>query len=187
MIEAHLRQERRGARNLYVMVKPPAEVAEQIAAHPRAWRGRGAELLHMTVQPIIDLSILTADLARRVRETIAELCATVDASAFQATMDRIVDTGRTVKLRAGRALPGADAFHAAIRRALTRDGFPLMSYSFTPHVTLAYRPDGLGNEAVEPVRWLVEEIRLIESVVGERRHIEHGRWRLAAQQGELFR
>lgn len=55
-------------------------------------------------------------------------------------------------------------------------------YRLAPHVTFAYRPDGLGSEAIIPIVWPVDEILLVESLVGKPRHVVHGRWRLLSNQ-----
>jgi 2'-5' RNA ligase len=45
-----------------------------------------------------------------------------------------------------------------------------------PHVTINYRGDRLGSRKIDPIGWTVEEILLVESVVGQTRHIVHGCW-----------
>lgn len=47
-----------------------------------------------------------------------------------------------------------------------------------PHVTINYRGDRLGAQKITPVGWTVDAILLIESVVGNATHVEHGRWPL---------
>jgi RNA 2',3'-cyclic 3'-phosphodiesterase len=160
-------------RILYVMAKPPSALADQIAALPRAWRSRSAELLHITVQPLFDLRSLPPEILPRA---IAWCEALRSAPPFRVTLDCIRESASTVSLRG--SAPGAAAFHRAVRDALMRDGFPVPPYRFDPHVTIAYRPDGKGNEAIAPIAWDVEELLLVESVVGEARHVVHGRWPL---------
>ncbi len=47
-----------------------------------------------------------------------------------------------------------------------------------PHVTINYRGDRLGSQKMAPIGWMVEEILLMESIVGKTTHVEHGRWPL---------
>jgi 2'-5' RNA ligase len=162
---------RRAGRMLSLMAKPPAEVAARIAALPRAWPGRPATLLHVTVQPLFDLRPLPDAMLPR----IVAWCEGVAAAPLPLSFDRVRETANTVSLRPGDDTPGAAAFHAAVRAGLMRDGFPLMPYRFDPHLTLGYRPDGLGDEAITPIGWTVEELLLVESVVGETRHVVHAR------------
>lgn len=54
--------------------------------------------------------------------------------------------------------------------------------SFTPHVTLAYsRDELLASEPVSPVHWLVDELALVHSVVGQADYEVLARWPLPAQ------
>ncbi len=170
--------------HLYIMAKPPEEVIQQIAALSRTSRNRPYELLHVTVQPVLVLEWMPADMADEIRRSILELCAKIDAPSGEVVMNRIVESANAVTLRG--AMYGASEFHAAIRAGLGRNGLPLLDYHFAPHITLAYRPDGRGHEFIEPIRWTVEEFLLVESVYGETRHIELGRWPLRSRQGELF-
>lgn len=51
--------------------------------------------------------------------------------------------------------------------------------SFTPHVTLAYsRGELLASEPVSPVHWLVDELALVHSVIGQADYEVLARWSL---------
>ena len=56
-----------------------------------------------------------------------------------------------------------------------------------PHITINYRGDRLGSESLgkkmPPIGWTVDEIILMESIVGKTTHVEHGRWRLRGDAG----
>jgi len=45
-------------------------------------------------------------------------------------------------------------------------------------MTLDHRGGRPGRLLDQPIAWLVEEFVLVESVHGETRHLEWGRWRL---------
>jgi len=47
-----------------------------------------------------------------------------------------------------------------------------------PHVTINYAGDRLRGGKMAPIGWTVDEILLVESVVGRATHIAHGRWPL---------
>ena len=47
-----------------------------------------------------------------------------------------------------------------------------------PHLTINYRGDRLSSQKMVPIGWMVEEIQLVESIVGKATHVEHGRWQL---------
>jgi 2'-5' RNA ligase len=170
--------------HLFIMAKPPEEVVQQIAALSRTSRTRPSDLLHMTVQPVLVLEWMPADMADDVRRSLQELCGKIDAPSGEVVMNRIVESAKAVTLRG--TMHGASEFHAAICAGLGRNGLPLLDYHFAPHITLAYRADGRGHEFIEPIRWVVEQFLLVESIYGETRHIELGRWSLRSRQGELF-
>lgn len=73
----------------------------------------------------------------------------------------------------------ARAFQAALIRHLIEHRAPLMlGATPEPHLTIAYTGDRLGAQKIASIRWNVEDILLIESIVGQTRHIVHGQWRL---------
>ncbi len=100
------------------------------------------------------------------------------ATAARVVFDRLHDSGRTLALCGSETMRGICRLQDAIRQHLSCHGIPLPRYRFNPHITLAYRSDGRGSETIDPISWSVEDVLLIESVYGEGRHIEHGRWRL---------
>jgi 2'-5' RNA ligase len=163
------------ARNpLYVMAKPPREVAAWIAALPRNDAGRAAELLHFTVLALFDLHYAPPEWLPAV---IAALDA-FEGTAFPLAFDRI-ENRKAVTLRTRTPLAEARAFQASLVRHLLQHRAPLMlGTTPEPHVTINYRGDRLGAQKIAAIGWMVEEILLVESVVGKATHILHGRWPL---------
>jgi len=53
---------------------------------------------------------------------------------------------------------------------------------FRPHVTLLYGDRAVPSEPIAPIRWEVNELVLIQSVVGEHVHIDLDRWPLTSPQ-----
>ena len=166
----------RASNPLYLMAKPSDEVRTQTIATGRVDPFRDAGLLHMTIQPLCDLATLPAGVAAWVAGLLNG-----QLPSFQLVFDRIVESARTVSLRGSQPAEGAIAFQRAIVSALIERGFPVPPYRLVPHVTIAYHCDGLGSEAILPIHWSVQEVLLVESVVGRARHIVHGRWGLAAR------
>jgi len=145
------------ARNpLYVMAKPPPDVAAEIAALPRNDPERPPELLHVTLLSLFDLH-------HAPPEWLAQIIAALDgfsAPAFPLAFDRI-ENRKAVTLRTREPLAEARAFQAALVRHLLERKAPMMlGTTPEPHVTINYHGDRL----------------LVESVVGKTTHIEHGRW-----------
>lgn len=163
------------ARNpLYVMAKPPPAVQAAIVALPRNDAARGPDLLHVTLASLFDLHDAPPEWLPAVIAAID----TFQGHAFPLMFDRI-EVHKAVTLRTRDPLAGARAFQAALMRTLVERRAPLMlGTTPVPHVTINYRDDRLGARKIAPIAWTVEEILLVESVVGKTTHIEHGRWRL---------
>ena len=165
------------ARNpLYVLAKPPPDVAARIAALPRNDPGRGSTLLHVTLMKLFDLHHAPPDWLPQV---IAALDGFV-GGAFPLTFDRI-ENHKAVTLRTRDSLPEARAFQAALLRHLLEKRAPMMlGTTPEPHVTINYHGDRLRAAKMPPIGWTVSEILLVESVVGKATHVEHGRWALSS-------
>lgn len=158
----------------YVMAKPPAVLAGTIGAMPRAC-GYEAARMHVT------LVRLGGSLPRAVLPWLARRLEELDIPPFRLVFDRIVSSDHVVALTGTEALRGAMRAQKAIVRMLSAKGVPTYGPDpFWPHLTISYRPDGRGTEAIDPISWRVDEILLVESVVGEGRHVEHGRFPLRA-------
>jgi 2'-5' RNA ligase len=52
-----------------------------------------------------------------------------------------------------------------------------------PHITINYRGDRQNAQKMPPIGWTVDEIILMESIVGKTTHVEHGRWPLCGDTG----
>ena len=172
------------ARNpLYVMAKPPPAVQEQIAALPRNDPGRGPDLLHVTLISLYDLHHAPPGW---LPATIAALGSFV-AVPFALRFDRI-ENRKAVTLRTRDPLAEARAFQKALVNHLLREKAPIMDGTTPePHITINYRGDRLGSETLgkktPPIGWTVDEIILMESIVGKTTHVEHGRWPLCGDAG----
>jgi 2'-5' RNA ligase len=163
------------ARNpLYIMAKPPPDAQAQITALARNDPGRGADLLHVTLVSLFDLHYAPPEWLPAVTAALDSF----DAPAFPLAFDRI-ENRKAVTLRTRAPLAEARAFQAALVRHLLERKAPMMlGTTPEPHVTINYRGDRLGSQKIAPIGWTVEEILLVESIVGQTTHVEHGRWRL---------
>ncbi len=168
------------ARNpLYIMAKPPAEICDQIIALPRNDPGRGADLLHVTLLSLFDVHYAPPEWLPAVVAALDSF----EGPAFPLTFDRI-ENRKAVTLRTRAPLAEARGVQAALVRHLLERKAPMMlGTTPEPHVTINYHGDRLRAQAIAPIGWTVDEILLIESVVGKTTHIEHGRWRLKAGAG----
>lgn len=163
------------ARNpLYIMAKPPLEVRAQITALPRNDPGRSADLLHVTLLSLFDLY-------KKPPEWLPAVITALDsfrAPPFPLLFDRI-ENRKAVTLRTRDPLTQARAVQAALVRHLVEQRAPIMDGTAPqPHVTINYRGDRLRTEKIAPIAWTVDEILLVESIVGKTTHVVHGRWLL---------
>jgi 2'-5' RNA ligase len=51
---------------------------------------------------------------------------------------------------------------------------------FTPHVTLLYDAACVDETTVEPISWTAREFVLVNSLIGQGKHVTLGRWPLRA-------
>ena len=163
------------ARNpLYVMAKPPPDVQARIIALPRNDPERGPELLHVTLMTLFDLHYVSPDWLPAVIAALDSF----EGPAFPLRFDRI-ENRKAVTLRSRAPLPEARSLQAALVRHLLEKRAPIMDGTTPePHVTINYHGDRLNAQKIDPIGWTVDEILLMESVVGKTTHIEHGRWAL---------
>jgi 2'-5' RNA ligase len=164
----------RARRPLYIFARPPLAVQAQITALPRNDPSRDSALLHVTLVSLFDLYRAPPDWLPR---TIAALDS-FDAAPFPVAFDRI-ENRKAVTLRTRDPLAEARAFQAALVRHLLEHKAPMMlGTTPEPHVTINYRGDRLNAQKMPMIGWTVDEIILMESVVGKTTHVEHGRWPL---------
>lgn len=161
-------------RPLYLMVKPPAEIAARIDALSRNDRRRGVDLLHMTLAAFGDLAEAPAGFLELVIRGLDDF----DAGAFAVRFDRI-ECRKATTLRSSLPLVAAWDFQRRLAEYFTQHGFTAFNLPTETHVTIDYRGDGMGAEAIAPIAWTVAEVMLVESVTGEGRHIVHARRPLA--------
>lgn len=163
---------------LYIMAKPPPEIAAQIWALPRNDPSRGTELLHVTLLSLYDLHHVSQDWLPRTKAALDSFV----ASAFPLAFDRI-ENRKAVTLRTRDPLAEARMFQKALLSHLLHAKAPIMDGTTPePHVTINYRGDRLGSQKMPIIGWTVEEFLLTESIVGKTTHVQHGRWPLRAKE-----
>lgn len=161
------------ARGLYLMSKPPMLERRAVAAMPRYSSARDPALLHLTIMGLFDL----AGQPEELLHTFAGLMKGFFAYAFHVRFDRIAESG-VVALSSRRQLQGAVEFQRQLTQYLRSRDFTWFGKPPRPHMTIRYGRDGVGDEAILPIGWRVDEILLIESLGGKATHIERGRWQL---------
>ena len=165
--------------NLFFAVQPAAEERARIGDLIASLRLGGVPMrldrLHITTLSLVVDDVLPDGLAQEA----AEIAASVRMPAFRVIFDRLVGGNRSALLLPSEPLEALRMFRERLGFALTRAGIAFrQSGRFTPHVTLLYGGQPRPEIEIEPISWLVEDFVLIDSVIGETKHIELGRWPL---------
>lgn len=141
-----------------------------------------AEHLHLTLHHVGDFEGFPADLVHK----LLEASKTVHAPAVPVCLDALLSFGRANRrnnplvLLAGEPLEPLRAFHRSLGVHLQSAGLGSARGKFTPHLTLLYDDALIELRAVEPLRWTASEFLLIDSLIGQTRHVVLGRWPLHA-------
>ena len=163
---------------LFFAVRPAAGVRRAIAG----WRDSlgqtkglvADDQLHLTAWLFDDRQDFPADAAARAQAAIAD----VPLASFRLVLDRMVGGAGSVVLVPSAVPPGLLALQGALDRALRAGGLqPRCTWSFRPHVTLLHGRHTVDRD-IPPIDWPVEELLLLDSIVGERRHETVARWPL---------
>jgi len=165
--------------NLFFAVLPSEEERARIGDLIASLRIGGVPMrldrLHITT-----LSLVVGDtLPEGLAQEAAEIAASIRMPAFRVIFDRLVGGNRSALLLPSEPLEALRMFRERLGFALMRAGIAFrQSGGFTPHVTLLYGGQPMPEQEIEPISWLAQDFVLIDSLVGETRHIEVGRWPL---------
>lgn len=163
----------------YLMAKPDA-AARQAACWLRARLGfdstYDAARLHVTLLPLCSGDDLTPALLSRIEGAIAGL----SAEPFPIRFHRV----------SGNALAGGPArevrrFQRDLMRCLVAGGVVVPRYEFRPHLSLCYGNPRPFGRPIQPIGWQVEELLLVESIYGQKRHELIRSWPLMKRQETL--
>ncbi len=168
---------------------PTPEVRQQLAnvanelnkAHQFNGSWVSSERYHLPLHHIGQFQEVRPD---RVAKAIAA-ANKIQARPFDIVLDQLTcfdnRSGRfPCVLTSGNELPELKKFWTLLKNNLlaVKLGDELLG-SFTPHATLLYNRQPLGETyPVTPIRWHVSDFVLVESLVGKSQHIELGRWPL---------
>ena len=179
-----------GVQRLFFAIRPDADAQQRMASlgsqlcdeHGLKPRPVAMERLHVTLHWLRDHPELPADLVERALAAGAS----VDAAPFDVVCDRAgcMDSGGgLIVLTTSRGSGSLQRFQRAVAGAMTDAGIGrYVRSSFKPHVSLIYGDRQIERREITPIRWTVDELVLIHSVVGEARHIVLGRWPLQTRQ-----
>ena len=133
-----------------------------------------ADRLHITLHHLGDFA---DQIPSNLVPAACTAAATVVTQPFEAVFDRVGGTRGSFLLRASDELVAMRAFRQVLSTALIKAGLRDRIHSaFNPHVTLSYDFSDVPERTIDSIGWTVRQFVLIESLLGEHRHIERGRW-----------
>lgn len=172
---------------LMFLLYPDPPTAERIAAEARRLREalnlRGQPLLtdrfHVTLHHLGDYVGLPADVVRKGEAAGAALA----AASFEVTFDRAVSFANRpgnnpFTLQGGEGVQALVAFQQRLALEMAKVGLK-PDKAFLPHVTLLYDGQIVPAQPVSPVPWTVDRFVLVQSKLGQTRHIVLRTWALA--------
>lgn len=108
---------------------------------------------------------------------------TVSMVPFKVEFDRIASFSASHGQRAlvltgdGDRVAGFVRLQVALRHALMQTGLRLPRQSnSSPHLTMMYVENSMFDIAIEPIGWTVSRFVLVDSLVGQSRHMHLGQW-----------
>lgn len=114
----------------------------------------------------------------------------VSMAPFKVAFDRVASFAggkgsRAIVLTGGEGVVGLVRFQQILSLAMKKAGLGMRQRKqFTPHVTMMYA-DCMCDFSIEPISWTVDEFVLVDSLWGQSRHVQLGRWplRVASLEG----
>jgi 2'-5' RNA ligase len=103
----------------------------------------------------------------------------VRAEAFSMRIDQAGSFGPTWFLASAQPTPELMALQSQLAGELAKEGFALEERAFHPHITFQRKAEhALPPTRVAPIRWLVENFTLLDSIPSERRYLQLANWSL---------
>jgi len=153
------------------------ELAESLrATHELKARATGAQRLHVTLH---HLGSPTEEAVARALRAAAEL----DSPAFEVSFERVASfesraRKRPLVLLSRHAMRPLRAFRSTLGASLRLHGLAADQGVFTPHLTLLRDAQAVPEQSIAPLAWTVRDFVLIQSLIGQGRHVVLGRWPL---------
>lgn len=141
------------------------------------------ENLHITLHWLGDYEDMPHELLCRAKEAGGS----VEMAPFGVGFDRIGSFGGAGKgglvLTGGVELKRLRQLQRALATEMEVSGIGHhIRKPFNPHVSLLYCDEHVGREPIAPIRWRVDELLLIDSLLGRGKHVNLGQWPLQSRQ-----
>ena len=170
--------------SFFIAMKPPCRVAREIGWWRDSARSGARpvrdELLHITLCHL-GLFPVSNDPVADVRKALRGFA----AAPCRVVFDLLTGGSGSGLLASSERLERLMGLQSRIASRLRQSGLlPSRAYRFSPHVTLFYDRAFSGSSPIDPISWTVYEIILVESVIGQGRHISHQSWPLVGEAGK---
>lgn len=93
------------------------------------------------------------------------------------SFERQAARNRPLVLGGGAGLDAVRQLRRLLDEVLAAAGLPV-SLGFTPHLTLLYDDALVPKQPIEPLGWRADELVLVNSLIGQHRHVPLARWPL---------
>ena len=135
------------------------------------------ERLHVT---LLSVGGFSGSCPPAVIDTAMRAAGTISIAPFRAEFDRIASFsgshGQRALVLTGDGVAGFMRLQEALRHALMKAGLKLPRQSnSSPHLTMMYE-NRISDFAIEPIGWTVSRFVLIDSLIGQSRHVHLGQW-----------
>jgi 2'-5' RNA ligase len=157
-----------------------AELSERLrTAHGLKSLATDPRRLHVTLHHLGAWPELPPDLVTRS----AQAATSLRGVAFEVRFDSVGSFRSRARkhplvLLARAAMPALQAFRSDLGAALRLHGVAAGEGDFTPHMTLLRDACVLPEQPVDPIGWKAREFVLLQSLIGQGRHVVLGRWPL---------
>ena len=118
-----------------------------------------------------------------VIEAAMRAAGTVSMAPFKVGFDRVASFSASHGQRAlvltgdGDGVAGFMRLQEALKHALMKAGSSLpRQSSLSPHLTMMYDENRACDFSIEPIGWTVSRFVLVDSLVGQSRHVHLGQW-----------
>lgn len=172
--------------NLFLAIRPTTEATTQIA-HVAREHVKGSGLSGKLVLPehfhvsLLSVGSFADRCPPSVMSAVRDAAASLPMIPFTVSFDRIATFGgtsgrRAIVLTGGEGVEGLVRFQHDLNIAMIKAGLgPRQAGRFTPHVTMMYG-DHVHEFSIQPISWTVNALVLVDSLVGQTRHVLLGRW-----------
>jgi 2'-5' RNA ligase len=171
-------------RRYFLALKPPRQALAEIAFWRESFLFGGRpvanERLHMTLFMLGDFDAVPHDrLARAEAALSAE-----SLPACRIVLDTLTGGAGAALLAPSETLSGLRNLQSRLALCLGREGIgPAPGWRFSPHVTLLHDHGYAGHCPIDAISWTASELVLVESHIGQTRHVARAAWALGGGTG----